>query len=183
MPPSFSKPDSDEIITSALQAPDFLLGWIWEKNILEPEELERGFGWYNGQVWVRRDCWPLHSSWPIRAFISETWEEEDNGPGVCVMSISFPQYSRLLLALLPNCLLTSSDPIFILVLCLPPLTLSLSFWSPNLDMMEWYELNKPGGIKFFHLFETFLPSHSPSFQACSLSPQFLFFLEQFKREG
>lgn len=38
MSPSFAKPDSDEIITSAPQASDFLLGCMQEKNQTKREE-------------------------------------------------------------------------------------------------------------------------------------------------
>lgn len=87
-----------------------------------------GFGWNNGQVWVRPDRWPLHSRWPIRAFISEIWEEvEDGGPGVRHGDKLCP--IQPLAALPPPS--PSSDPIFILVLCLPPLTPSTFFLKPK----------------------------------------------------
>lgn len=67
---------------------------------------ERGFAWYDGPVRVRWDRWPLRSRWSIRAFISETWEEvEDGCPGVRY-SDKLPPIQRLA-ACPPPSLLTS----------------------------------------------------------------------------
>lgn len=58
-------------------------------------ESERVFGWYSRRERVKRVCQPLHGRWPPWAFISETWEEAENGgPGVLCADKLFPQFSR-----------------------------------------------------------------------------------------
>lgn len=83
---------------------------------LKSIESERVFGWYSRREWVKRVCQPLHSRWPPRAFISETWEEAENGgPGVLYADKLSP---GLAARRLPSTLLTSiSSHLYLCPLC------------------------------------------------------------------
>ena len=85
------KPDSDEIIT-ALQAVCFSAWADAREKQLRSFEEHRG---RERERWMiqareRRDRRTLHSCWPMRAFICETWENGRRTVAqVCVTPISF----------------------------------------------------------------------------------------------
>ncbi len=92
MAASFSKPDSDEVKTSALQASHFLLGWIQEKNSSGAEERHAG----EGVLMIRRmRVGETRSSTSAGAVISETRAEvEDGGPGLRYACKLPPKFCR-----------------------------------------------------------------------------------------
>lgn len=125
-----------------------------------------------GKLRWKWDHSPLRNYWPIRAFISDTWEEvEDGGPGVHHTD-KLPSI-QLLATCLPSSLppnlhlIPSSSLSFVCLLSLLP----LPFWSPSIsaDRVEWYELNKPQELNFFHLF---LLSHPPVLRLTCYLPNF-----------
>lgn len=112
------------IITSAAQAFDFLLELTQENNVLKPEEHQTDRELDDTEVWVKWGRRPFSGYCPLGAFISETWEEvEDVWPGV--------RYVDKLLLVQPLSASPPSDPIFILVLCVPPLTPPTFFLKPK----------------------------------------------------
>lgn len=136
---------------------------------LRSVEPESEFGSHSGRAQVRRDHWPLRSRWPVRAFISETWEQvEDGGPGVRYADklppIRPPSSLPPHLHLIPS--LSSS---FVCLFPLPPLSFRSQSISP--DRMEWYELNKPQELFSFSSFlKHFSPLTLPSSGLLAISP-------------